>query len=209
MAEQLTVAIREDHGKRRVRRMRRVGRIPAVLYGHGQQNISLSVPTPQISAAVRQGAKVVELTGGVNDTALIREVQWDPFGVDLWHVDFLRVSVGETVQTTVTVELRGVSPGANEGGVVEQLQHEVDIECPVKAMPDRLEVNINLLHVGQSLTAAELSLPEGARLVTEPHLVLVQCLAKAAEVEEEEGVPTEGAEPEVIGRKAEEEASQD
>ena len=119
MAEAIEVEIRDWCGKRRNKRSRAAGKIPAVLYGHGKENISLSVPAEKLIAAVRQGTRVVDLTGGVKETALLRELQWDTFGLDLLHVDFTRVSADEKIEVSVSVTLRGESPGSKEGGVIE------------------------------------------------------------------------------------------
>jgi large subunit ribosomal protein L25 len=202
--ETLNARIRETRGKRHARRMRAGGHIPAVLYGHGEQNVSLSVPADEIASALRHGSKVVDLRGEVNDSALIRDVQWDTFGTEVLHLDFTRVSAGESVETAVALELRGDAPGTHEGGILQNPVHEVQIECPVSAIPDKISVNVNTLQLGESITAAELPLPETARLLTDPETVVVQCVQPLAEVEEEE-VPAEAQEPEVIGRKEEEE----
>lgn len=206
MAEVLHVALRELFGKRRVRRLRESGQIPAVLYGHGKESVSLSIPTTEFSTAIRRGTRLVELAGGTTDTALIREVQWDPFGVEVLHADLVRVSADESIETPLSIELRGRAPGTTQGGVVELLVHEVVVECPVTAIPEKLELNINTLELGQSLTAAELVLPPAAKLVTAADQVVVQCIVPfSAEEEEEEVEAVDGSEPEVIGRKEEEE----
>ena len=204
MAEAIEVEIRDWCGKRRNKRSRAAGKIPAVLYGHGKENISLSVPAEKLIAAVRQGTRVVDLTGGVKETALLRELQWDTFGLDLLHVDFTRVSADEKIEVSVLVTLRGESPGSKEGGVIEHLVHEVLIECLAAAIPEKFELNINELNLHETLTAANLKLPEGTTLLIDVETVLAQCVEPAEELEEEV-MAVDGAEPEVIGRKEEEE----
>jgi len=206
MPEQLEVKVRDKHGKRRVRRMRRAGHIPAILYGHGGENISLSIAEPDIGTVIRHRNRLVELKGATEETALIREVKWDPFGIDVLHIDLLRVSADERVQTIISVELRGEAPGVSEGGVVELLVREVGVECAVAEIPEKLELNINSLKLGESLTAAHLPLSEGADLLVKPETIVVQCIEPAIEAEGEEGLPMEAAEPEVIGRKEESDA---
>jgi large subunit ribosomal protein L25 len=184
--------------------MRVGGHIPAVLYGHGGENVSLSVPSDEMAAALRHGSKVVQLTGDVQQSALVREVQWDAFGTHLLHVDFTRVEAGESVETTVAIELRGTAPGSREGGIIEHYVHEVEIRCPVDRIPDKITLGINELGLDQTITADRLPLPSGAELLIDPTTVIVHCTVPAA-VAEEEAVPGEYAEPEVIGRKAAEE----
>jgi large subunit ribosomal protein L25 len=204
MAESLAVTRRETTGKRRNRRLRQSGKIPAVLYGHGQASVSLAVSADALEAAMRHGAKLVDLTGAVSESALLKELQWDTFGTHLLHVDFARTAADERIEVQIAVVLRGEAPGTKEGGVVEHLVHEVEIECPAAAIPDRLEVNINSLALGQLVTAGQLKLPAGAKLVGDPEKTVVQCVEPAEEEEAEPGIG-ESVEPEVIGRKAEEE----
>jgi large subunit ribosomal protein L25 len=204
MAETLNVKTRGSRGKREARRLRRTGSIPAILYGHGEANCSLEVGAVEMSAVVRRGGRVVELKGAVNEKALIRDLQWDHYGIEVLHVDFTRVSEHERIEVKVSVELRGQAVGVKDGGVVEHFVHEVEIECEALAIPDKLELNIGELKIGDSLTAADVHLPPGVTLVSDPDAVLVHCVE--AREEEEAGGPAAGvAEPEIIGRKPEEE----
>jgi large subunit ribosomal protein L25 len=204
MAETLNVKTRDARGKREARRLRRTGSIPAVLYGHGEANCSLVVGAVEMSAVVRRGGRVVELKGAVNEKALIRDLQWDTYGIEVMHVDFTRVSEHERIEVKVLVELRGQAAGVKDGGVVEHFVHEVEIECEALAIPDKLELNISELKIGESLTAADLHLPPGVTLVSDPGAVLVHCV-EAREEEEVAGPAGGVAEPEIIGRKPEEE----
>lgn len=204
MTETLTVALRSELGKRRARRMRAAGQVPAVLYGHGGPTVSLSIPAEAVAAVVRHGARVVELAGAVTEKALIRELQWDLYGTQILHLDLVRVSADDVVEIEVDVALRGEAPGVKEGGVVNQLVHHVRIQCPVTSIPDRLLLSVRDLHLNGTLTAQQLELPAGAKLLTAADEVLVQCLPPAPEEEAIAPVP-EAAEPELIGRKAAEE----
>jgi len=209
MAEVLHVELRKTQGKRHNRRLRAAGSIPAVLYGHGQRSVSLAVPAHEIEAAVRHGSRLVMLSGAVDQQAFIRDLQWDTWGIDIVHVDFTRVTAHERVQVQVTLELRGEAPGLKEGGVVEQLEHEIELECEVTQVPEKLEINVNNLNVDQSITAGELELPATATITCPEDTVIVQCAVPVA-VEEEEAAAEEGAEaePEVIGRKPGEEGEE-
>jgi len=209
MADVLHVAIRDRLGKRECLRLRKTGRIPAVLYGHGLENMNLSVASTEIEAAVRHGAKLVDVRGDVSDSALIKEVQWNAFGTELLHVDLTRVSAEESVDVTVAVVLVGEAPGVKEGGVVEHYLHEVEIRCPAGVLPDRFEVKINELHLGQSILASQLQLPAGAELLSSPEAVVAHCSALVPVEEEAVAEPTEGIEPELIRRKEEEEEAED
>lgn len=205
MAETLNVQPRESFGKRRSRRLRDSGSIPAILYGHGEANVSLTISSDEMAAAIRHGSRVVELKGVVNEKALVRDLQWDTYGISVLHVDFARVSEHERVHVEVKLETRGQSPGVKDGGLVELLVHELEIDCEALSIPDRLEINIKDLQVDGALTAGDVNLPPGVVLLTDPETIVVHCVKP-----QEEGAPTEAgaAEPEVIGRKPAEEGEE-
>jgi len=197
MADVLQVSKRETHGTRSMRRLRNSGVIPAILYGHGEANVSLSVARVQIMSSIRHGHKLVELQGAVTERALIRSIQWDTYGADVLHVDFARVSAGEKVRVKVAIELRGEAAGAKDGGIVEHFVHETEIECPVDSIPDRFDLRLNNLQLNRQLTLADLPLPQGARLLSSPDIIVVHCVTPK-EQSEEVALPLEGAEPELI-----------
>ena len=204
MADTLNVAVREQLGTNHTRRLRRAGNIPAIMYGHGEKNVNLSVPGPEVYSAIRHGSKVVDVRGAVSDSVLISEIQWDALGSSILHLDLIRVSADEKVEVSVPIELRGEAPGIREGGITEQVTHEIEIECAVNALPEKLVVSVNELHLGQSILASDLELPQGAVLLGEADAVIVQVNEPTEEAEEE--IPgAEGAEPEVIGEKRDEE----
>ena len=204
MAELVNVELRETRGKRNARRNRRDGKLPAILYGHEQDAVSLLLPAEQFGAAVRHGVRLVKLAGAVDEQAFIREIQWDTWGKHVLHVDFTRVSEHEKVQVRVSVEIRGEAPGLRAGGIVKQLLHVVEIECEATAIPEKLLVNINQMQLGQAIAVGQLELPPGIVLFAEPEAVVVECSEPVEVVEEAPAAPAEG-EPEVIGRKKEEE----
>src|SRR2546427_207013 len=114
MAEAVVLATQErkENGTRNARRLRRQGRVPGVVYGHGEATISVSLAADELIKAIRHGVRVVDLAvAGKKDKALIRELQWDPLGHDILHVDFARVSADERITVEVRLELRGTAPG--------------------------------------------------------------------------------------------------
>jgi large subunit ribosomal protein L25 len=181
--------------------------VPAVVYGHKEATVSLSVPGEELLRAVRHGARLIDLKlGDKSETALIRDVQWDPLGHDILHVDFTRVAADERVTLQVPVMLRGTAPGVAAGGVVVQPVHTLTVECLVHSIPDSIRVNIGELQLDQMIHVRDLKLPEGIAVKDDPDVIVVQIAPKAGEEEAAAAVaPAEQAEPEVIGRKKEEE----
>src|SRR5437762_4864261 len=212
MAENLNVKRREKLGGGNNRRLRRTGQVPAVLYGHGEASIPLAIESSAIMNVIRHGHKLVRLQGDAAEGAFIKAVQWDVYGKGLIHIDLLRVSDTEKVRTTVTVELKGTAVGLSEGGIIEFVLHELEIDCPAAAVPEKLIININELHLDQSIHARDLALPSGATLVDDPDLVVVHCIAPhIVEEEPTTAVAEPGAvEPELIRKEkpAEEEGEE-
>lgn len=211
-SEAISVEVREEVGKRKVKRLRAEGKIPAVIYGHGGGTVSLSIPADAINKIVHRGERIVGMTGGVTGDAFIREVQWDTFGNEVIHIDFARVQAGEMLSTTVSLNIRGVAPGTKVGGTVEQPVSEMEILCPPRSMTDRVDISVNELGMDEKITVGDLVLPEGAKAVLEPDTIIVQCVEKKVvveEVEEDVAPAADGAEPEVIGEKEEAEGGDD
>jgi large subunit ribosomal protein L25 len=189
-----------------MKRLRQTGQVPAVLYGHGEDTVMLSVAAKDLNKVIDHGSHIVELAGSVNESALIKTIQWDAFGSSVLHLDLTRVDANEEVEVTLPIELKGEAPGTHKGGVVKFLKHELSIFCPANKLPDPITLSINELEMNQMITAGDITLPEGARLApaSAPEEPIVGCSAptEAAEVETD---AAEGAEPEVIGAKDKEE----
>jgi large subunit ribosomal protein L25 len=203
----ISVKLRDTHGKRRNRRLRDTGHVPAVLYGHKQAAQSLTLSADELDAAVRHGNRFVELQGDIKEKAFIKEVQWNTWGNQILHVDFARVSEHEKVHVTVPVELRGESPGTKDGGVVKHVLHSIELECEAASVPEKIDVNINHLEFNQTFHVSDLELPAGAKALIDETTIVVSC-SLPVEVSEEETAQGEG-EPEIIGRKKTDEESEE
>lgn len=208
MPEVLNVQVRTAVGRNATKKVRKAGQVPAVLYGHGQESVSLSVPAEEFLALLRRGSRLVELKGAVSDTALLRGTQWDPLGKAVIHFDLVRVSATEAVRITLPIELRGSAPGVREGGVIVHVAHDIDIECPASAIPERVGVSLNNLVLGSSIKMAEVELPAEAKLLSDPEQIVVQCVAPL-EMPDEAAAAAVPGEPEIIGRKADEEGEEE
>ena len=204
----LQTETREGRGTRLSEKLRKLGKVPAVVYGHKEKTLSVSVGHDVLLSAVRHGARIVEVDlGGKVEKAQIMELQWDYLGKDVLHVDFKRVSADERITITVPVELKGIAPGIAAGGLLDQPLHTLRIECPVLAVPDTIKVNINELAIDTAIHVRELKLPEGVKVLDEGDAIVVQVKTPAADADAEgEGT----AEPEIITarKKAEDEAEE-
>ncbi len=205
-SETLVVKKRDSVGTAASNRLRQTGYVPANLYGHGEANVNLAVRADALNTIIHHGTKLLSLTGDISDTALLREVQWDAFGIEVLHVDLTRVSQTEMVEVTIPVELHGEAPGSNEGGQLSLVIHELTISCPASDIPEHLRINIGGLHLGQAIHAGEVTLPSGATMITPAHEVVVHVVRPAGMDEAaESGLSVE---PELI-RKEKEEGGED
>jgi large subunit ribosomal protein L25 len=202
MADVLHVENRDKLGSANSRRLRASGKVAAVLYGHGEPNVHLSVPANEVMALIRHHGRTVQLSGGAEGHALVKSVQWDAFGSEVLHLDFYRVSLDETVAVTIGVELKGDAPGLGSGGMLNHAVYEITIQCPAGSIPDSLTLSISDLQLGQHKTAADVPLPQGATLITPPETVLVSVDQKIVKADDELGGGT--SEPEVIKKPAKE-----
>jgi large subunit ribosomal protein L25 len=192
---------RQKTGSAESRRLRRAGRVPAVVYGHKEANEDVSVSHDDFWRVVRQNQRIVDLTskGGSPQKCLVRDVQWDTLGKEVVHVDFERVSADERIHLSVPIKLKGTAPGVGSGSVLSHHLHEVEIECPASAIPDAIIVNISSLQLGQAIHVKELQLPEGVKALSDADEVVVAVVAQQVQPIEV-AAPAEGgpAEPEVI-----------
>lgn len=197
---------RSERGSGAARRLRRQGLVPGILYGHKEENLSVSLSADALLKAVRKGTHVVDVDlHGKLEKVLIREVQWDYLGKDPVHVDFERVSADERITVTVPLEIRGTAPGIAQGGVLDQTVHAIAVECLALNIPHSIRVNVGELQLDQAIHIRDLVLPEGVKAMGHPDTIVVHVAAKVVAAEAPTAVAPEAAgaaEPEVIGRQA-------
>lgn len=175
---------RAEFGKGGARRVRRAGRIPAVLYGHGQDPVHLSLPNREYQQAIKQGVNAllaIELDGS-KQLALTKAIQRDPIKLTIDHVDLLLVRRGEKVHVDVHVILTGE---AAKGGLVNHELTTLSIEAEATHLPESVEVSIDGLEIGGHITAGQVELPRGSTLLTdaEANVVGIMPAPTAAQVE--------------------------
>lgn len=209
MSDVLEVEKRDNTGSKASRNLRRNGRVPVVLYGHGEQNEHLSVPVSQVESLIRHHSKTVELAGAVKDTALVSDVHWDPLGIDVLHLDLVRVNLKELVEVSVPIHTHGEAAGIRQGGLLIDNLYEVEIRCPAGSIPDSLRLDVSELELGGHLSVSDLELPEGVEVLTPADTPVVHVEEPRAEEEEAEAGEEAGAEPEVIAKGGEKEEEED
>jgi large subunit ribosomal protein L25 len=200
----ITAQPRESLGSRKVKRLRDQGLIPGVVYGHKEAVVPVTLPKKELTTHIDRGAHVFDLTlDGKAQKVLVKDVQYDHLGLEILHIDFARVSLDERVEVTVPLELKGTPKGEAEGGVLQQIVAELEIECLVTDIPDRITHNVSEMAIDDTLHLKDVTLPPGAKAMQDPDLIV----AMVKVIEEEAAAPAaeaESAEPEVIGRKPEE-----
>jgi len=209
----LKAEVRERTGSKAVRKVRQQGRIPAIVYGHKQQPVAISLDQHDFVEGLHHGHRLIDVqVGRKKEKMLVKEVQYDYLGRNIIHVDLMRVDMSETIKVTVPIELKGIAAGTHESGIIEEHVDRLEIESKVTDIPKTLVVSVKDVRVGDALHASDIELPDGVKLVSPPQTLLVTChlvaAAKTAEEAEEE-MPTA---PEVIGEvkePAEQEASKD
>ena len=207
----LEAETRTEFGKGSARRTRRAGRVPAVLYGHGQDVVHLSLPAREFAAALRNGGSNALLTivlEGKEQLALTKAIQRDPLTRKHEHADLILVRRGE--KTTVDVPVVIVGEPAPDTIPNHQL-NTVSIEADATKLPDSIEVDVTGREAGQNIAAGDLVLPRGATLVTDPEAMVIGFLgaptaealeAELAEAEAEAGIEREEAEEPAEGAEA-------
>ena len=206
----LKAQIREQAGTKLSNKLRKDGRIPAIVYGHKKASMAISLDEHSLLAGLLLRTRVLDIDiEGKKETVMFKELQYDHLGRDVIHVDLMRVDVTEKVKLSVAISFKGVAEGAKEGGVIQEHASELEVECRVNAIPDVLTVNIKDVKVGDNLYASDVVLPEGVVLVSDPSTLVLTCglVAEAKSTEELEGETP--LSPEVIGEKKEEEESED
>jgi large subunit ribosomal protein L25 len=188
--------VREATGKGHNRRLRQNGDVPAVLYGKAAQPVSLIVKEKDVRRALATSAGlnvVVNLTvknGKDNNvTARIQQVQQDHFAKYVLHVDFHQVSLSEKIHATVKLNLKGVAAIEKAGGVVSHDLWEIEVEGPVSAIPEHVDVDLSTLKVGDSLHAKDIKLPEGLTLRSGADEQVAAIHSPKAEAEGEAAAP--------------------
>jgi large subunit ribosomal protein L25 len=192
---------REGGGKGASRKLRGTGKIPAVLYGHGDRTETLAVDAHDLEMllhAIRQNTLIGLEVDGRRTEVLIREVQRHPYRPEVLHVDFLLVHSDEPIKVSVPVVLAGTPVGVHtHGGVLDHVLYELDVECLPADIPETVEVDVSALEVGDSVRVRDLSLPR-VTVLTGEDVTIATVLAPTVPEVEEEAAAAEAPEPELV-----------
>jgi large subunit ribosomal protein L25 len=199
MADALLQAqIRDAGGKRSAGRVRREGLVPAVVYGLGEDNVSVSVSARELShilgGASGANTLITLKVEGRDQLALARQIQRHPIKGTVTHVDFVRVRADQTIQAEVPVRLIGSAEGVQRGGVLEQLIHALGVEAVPAKVPVEFEIDISALEIGGSVRVSDVTVPAGVVVRNEPDELIAQIAAPRVAEEAVAGEGAEGAE---------------
>lgn len=201
----LKAEIREHTGSKHAARVRKSGRIPAVVYGHKQESVAISLDSHDFTEGLHHGHRLMDVQiDKKKEKMLVKDVQYDYLGKDIIHADLMRVDITEMIKVTVPIELKGTAQGTHEGGIVIEHVDRLEIECKATDIPESLLVLVREVGVGDSLHAGDVKLPEGVKLVSDESILIATCSLVAAAKSTEEVEEEAPAVPEVIGEKKEE-----
>lgn len=202
----LAVERRTKLGTTGAHALRAAGKLPAVLYGHGVVPEHLAVDAHAFEELIHRAGRnaIITLTDGgrKRQTALVREIARHPVSRRAVHADLQRVSADETIDARLAIVTVGVAEGVrNAGAVMDVITHELEVAGPANQIPEHLELDVTPLGIHDHLTAGEIQLPAGFRLLTAPETIVVSIEPSrtARELEEAAVAPEEAPEPEVIG----------
>jgi large subunit ribosomal protein L25 len=197
----LEVQPRESKGSRSTRRLRREGVVPGIVYGTGGDCRSFQVNGLELSRLLSSGAAVFDLQfDGEGIPVIVKDQQLHPVRGEVLHIDMLRVNLNEAIQTTVLVELHNAeeAPGVREGGVLEQVTRELNIEALPGDIPEKIDVDVSGLEAAATMPLGAIDAPEGVKFLDDPEETILATITipteepEEPEVEEETELVAEG-----------------
>jgi len=215
---------RGDFGKNASRRLRYSGKVPAIVYGGKGRNISVTVDPKALlrvlkSEAGRNSILKLEISGEGSTNAILKSWQVDPIKENFLHADFFRIAMDVEIRVTVPIAVKGEAPGVKtEGGILELVIRQIDVECLPGDIPERIEVDVTDLGLNQAIRVSDLPITAKVKVLNNPDQVVVhvvsvkeeEVVAPAAAVPAEGEAPAAQTEPEVLkkGKKEEEPAAE-
>ena len=201
----LTVSSREPSGSRAARRLRREGNVPGIVYGGGSEPVTFQVDARALRLALQHAGAVLDLSidGQGATPVVVKELIRHPVGGEAVHIDLLRVRLDQAIQATVALELVGGddAPGVKEGGVLEHVTRDVTVEALPNDIPDRIEVDVSEMVIGDTVSFSQLTAPAKVQLIGDDETVIATLTPPRLQIEEE---PEIEEETELVGEEGEE-----
>ncbi|MBM7557208.1 50S ribosomal protein L25 [Halanaerobacter jeridensis] len=202
---ELDAEVREGNGKASVKQLREQGIVPGVLYGRDRETVSVKAEATEVED-VLGGNAIIDLTldDGSTQPVMVKEVQRDVITRDLLHIDLYQIALDEDIIVDVPVEVVGQAEGEREGGLLNQILREVEIECLPTDIPEKIEVDVSELGIGDSVDVSDLDVGEDIDVRVDASETVATVVLPDELDEEEEEEEEELEEPEVIGEEPEE-----
>jgi large subunit ribosomal protein L25 len=186
----LTASERSERGTRAARRLRREGLVPGVVYGGTDgDTTSFKVSSRELRQVLVDGSALIDLeVGGKKRPVIVKDQQLHPVRGEVVHIDLLEVRLDEKIQTTVSIHIEGVeeAPGIKEGGVLEHVTHQLNIEALPTAIPDYVTVDVSGMEIAATMSLSEITAPEGVTFLDDPEETIIATVVVPTEVEEPE-----------------------
>ncbi len=182
----LKAQARKELGKKRSAKLRLAGKIPAIIYGHGQEPLAVVLDAHDFTEGIHHGHRLIDVElEGRKEKLLVKDVQYDYLGKKIIHADLIRVDLSEKVKVQVSLAFKGTPAGSHEGGLLEEHLDHIEVECAVTDIPKSIEVSVKGLKIGDSLHARDVALPEGIKLISASDALLITCHLPVVPVVEE------------------------
>ncbi|MDD5422278.1 MAG: 50S ribosomal protein L25 [Candidatus Omnitrophota bacterium] len=214
----LKAEVRTETGKRIAKDLRAKGLIPANVYRQGKAALSLQVANVELKDVLHTSAGenviiTLKISGGAvtikDKTVLIKEIQREPIKDSVLHVDFNEISLTETLKVDVPITAHGEPVGVKvDGGILEHVMRELQVECLPTDIPEKIEVEISSLKIGDAVYVKSVKVPDGVKVLNDPELIVMIVKPPKVEAPKEEVAAEGAAEPELIRKKKEEEAGE-
>lgn len=204
-AHVLELTIREKHGTQQAKKVRRAGEVPGIFYFHGKESIPFTVNGKALQGTLAKEAALLDVhfNTGDNRKCIVRDIQYHPINHAIIHIDFMGIKLDEKLTISVPVHLTGTSIGVkNDGGILQQVLREIEIECLPGDIPEGIDLDITELAIGDALTVSDITTDKYI-ILGEPDRTIVTITAPRAAEEEAVTEEPASAEPELVGRKAE------
>jgi large subunit ribosomal protein L25 len=201
----LTAEERPERGTRATKRLRREGLVPGVVYGGkgAESSVAFKVDSRVLRQVLVDGSALIDLeVGGKKLPVIVKDQQLHPVRDEVMHIDLLEVRLDEKIQTTVGVQVEGTeeAPGVKEGGVLEHVTHQLNIEALPTAIPDAIVVDVSGMEIAATMHLSEVTAPEGVTFLDDPEETIIATVVVPTEVEEPEEIEEE---TELVGEEAE------